>query len=80
MAAILQQEYNFFLRHLKEFLAEHLDQFVLIKGTDVIGFYNDYEEALKEGLHRFGNVPFFIKEVKKEEEVHFFHQGVMFDG
>ena len=78
MSIALEKEYNLFLSHLNEFLPDHLDQFVLIKENDVIGFYESYEKALKEGLQHFGNVPFFIKEVKKEEEIHFFHQGITF--
>ena len=72
----LQQEYSFFLSHLNEFLPKHTNEFVLIKGEKIVNFFKSYEDALKEGLSRFGNVPFFIKIVKKEEEVHFFHQGL----
>ena len=72
----LEQEYNFFLKHLNEFLPQHLNEFVLIKGQKVVAFFDSYEKALREGLKRFGNVPFFIKIIKKEEEVHFFQQGV----
>lgn len=76
MSIPLEQEYHFFLDHLDEFLRDHLNQFVLIRGKKVIAFFDSYEKALRDGLKRFGNVPFFIKVVKKEEEVHFFHQGV----
>ena len=76
MSAALQQEYNIFLSRLDEFLPKHINEFVLIKGEKVINFFKSYEDALKEGLEKFGNVPFFIKIVKKEEEVHFFHQGI----
>ena len=72
----LEQEYQLFLSHLDEFLPRHLNEFVLIKGKKIINFFKSYDDALKEGLSRFGNVPFFIKVVKKEEEVHFFHQGL----
>ena len=76
MPAILQKEYKVFCSHLNEFLPKHLNEFVLIKGNQIVDFFTSYEEALREGLNRFGNVPFFIKAVKKEEEVHFFHQGL----
>ena len=76
MSIPLEQEYNFFLSHLDDFLLTHLDEFVLIKGNKIVDFFNSYDEALKGGLSHFGNVPFFIKIVKKEEEVHFFHQGL----
>lgn len=76
MAIALEQEYKFFLSHLKEFSKTHLHEFVLIKGEQVVDFFISYEKALREGLSRFGNVPFFIEEVKEEEEVHYFHQGL----
>ena len=77
MSISLQQEYQYFLSHLDEFLLDHLNEFVLIKNDKIINFFKSYEEALKGGLTQFGNVPFFIKVVKKEEEVHFFHQGLV---
>jgi hypothetical protein len=49
---------------------------VLIKGEQVIDFFASYEKALRDGLSRFGNVSFFIEEVKEKEEVHYFHQGI----
>ena len=73
MAIALEQEYKFFLSHLEEFSKTHLNEFVLIKGEQVAGFFNSYENALRDGLKRFGNVPFFIKEVQEEEELHYFH-------
>ena len=76
MPILLQREYNFYLDRLKDFMSDHLNQFVLIKEDEVVDFFNSYEEALREGLRHFGNVPFFIKKVQKEEEVHFFHQGL----
>ena len=76
MNVTLEHEYGVFLSHLNEFLQAHINEFVLIKGEEVVGFFKSYEAALRNGLKRFGNVPFFIKAVKKEEEVHYFHQGL----
>ena len=76
MTAELAAEYKTFLAHQDEFMQGHLDEFVLIKKENVIGFYKSYENALRDGLSRFGNVPFFVKVVAKEEEIHFFHQGL----
>ena len=75
MSAVLEKEYKTYLKHLNEFVSDHLNQFVLIKDKAIIGFYGSYKEALTSGLKNFGNVPFFIKEVQQSEEVHFFHQG-----
>ena len=76
MSAQLNQEYNYFQSHFNDLIKDHLDEFVLIKGKNVIAFFSSYEQALRDGLKRFGNVPFFIKAVRKEEETHFFHQGL----
>ncbi len=77
MSVELQKEYQYFQSHLNDFIKDHhLNEFVLIRGEEVIDFFRSYEQALREGLKRFGNVPFFIKAVKKEEEVHYFHQGL----
>ena len=76
MSIAPEQEYKFFLSHLEEFSKTHLHKFVLIKGEQVVDFFVSYEQALREGLARFGNVPFFIEEVKEKEEVHYFHQGI----
>ena len=74
MAIALQQEYDFFLAHLDEFMKTHLDKLVLIKGEQVIGFFDSYEEALRAGLAQYGSqTPFFIKEVQKEKVIHYFH-------
>ena len=70
MTTILKKEYKCYLTHLQKFTAEHLHQFVLIKGDRVAGFYTSYSDALKAGLSDFGNVAFFIKEVELKEEIH----------
>lgn len=77
MTVLLEKEYKFYLEHFKEFIPKRLNQFVLIKEDKVIDFFKSYEEALRAGLKYFGNVPFFIKEVQRKEEVHFFHQGLI---
>ncbi len=71
-APLLEKEYKYFLCHLDEFCQEHLHHFVLIKKDKVVGFYGTYAEALKSGVNGLGNVPFFIKEVEREEAVHSF--------
>ena len=76
MTVQLKREYRVYLKHRDEFVPEHLNDFVLIKGDRIINFYKSYEDALESGLENFGNVPFFIRDVKKEEEIHFFQQRI----
>ena len=78
MRTILEKEYRIYTDHLNQFLSHHRNQYVLIKDQEVVGFYHSYEDALKSGLEKFGNVPFFLKRVREaEEEVNFFrhHQS-----
>ena len=75
MSIILKKEYKMYLEHQDEFISQHLNDYVLIKEEKIVGFFKSYEGALNDGLKHFGNVPFFIRLVKKEEEVHF-HQGI----
>ena len=77
MTVKLQREYRVYLKHHDEFVPQHLNDFVLIKGDRIVDFYKSYEAALESGLENFGNVPFFIKDVKMEEEIHFFHQRII---
>ena len=46
-------------------------KFVLIRGTDVVGFYDTYEQALTEGYSRFGVAPFLVKEIRHPAQAHF---------
>lgn len=72
----LKKEYQIFLSHQDEFKKEHLNEYVLIKDEQVIDFYPTYKDALRAGLVKFGDVPFFVKVVTQEEEVHTFYQGI----
>ena len=73
MPVALEREYKTFKEHLTELLAKGEGKFVLIKGDAIVDVFTSYEDSLKEGLARFGNVPFFIKEISREEDVNFFY-------
>lgn len=72
----LKKEYQTYLEHKDELLAKSEGKFVLIKDTKIIDVYSSYEDALKEGFKRFGNVPFLVKEIQREEEINFFYTNV----
>ncbi len=52
-----------------EMAAEHEGEFVLIKGTEIGGFFPDDSSATREGYRRFGFVPFLVKQVAATERV-----------
>jgi len=37
--------------------------FVVIKDDEVFGVWNDRLDALKEGVEKYGNVPFLVKDI-----------------
>ena len=53
-----------------DFKKDHLNEYVLIDGEEIIGFYKDYGTALSVGYQKFGtNRPFFVKQILENEPV-----------
>lgn len=69
MRQALLEELHFFEKNKKDYLKHYEGQFVLIKGKEFIGSYTNEEEAYKVGVEKFGNVPFLIKQVVKDEPI-----------
>ena len=57
-------------------LTPEAGKFVLIKGTNVVDVFGDYEDALKAGYERFGLEPFLVKKIEAVETVHHFTRDV----
>lgn len=66
---ILDKELKYFNEHKDELLKYYENQFVLIKDDMLIGAFTTEAEAYAAGIQKFGNQPFLIKKVTKEEEV-----------
>ena len=73
MPVALEREYKVFKEHRSELLAKGEGKFALVKGDTIVDVFTSYEDALKEGLKRFGDVPFLIQEIQREEDVNFFY-------
>ena len=65
----LENELKYYEEHKAEFLKEHESHFVVIKEADVLGFFPNEATAFEMGFKKYGNEPFLIKQVKKEEVV-----------
>lgn len=50
-------------------LPEHEGEYVLIKGDDVLGFFETRDQALSSGYARFGVVPLFVHQVLAVEPI-----------
>jgi hypothetical protein len=64
----LEKEVAYFAAHKDEWLQSYEGLFVLVKDEELVGAYASEEEAYRSGLERFGNAPFLIKRVTKEDE------------
>jgi hypothetical protein len=71
----LEQELAAYNAKLPE-LKEHEGQFALIHGSEVVGFFSTYEDAIKIGYDKFGLDPFLVKQVNTLEQVQFISRFV----
>ena len=67
----LAEESSTYEANVERWAAEHPGEFVLIRGTKVVGFFATNEKALTEGYKRFGIAPFFVKQVIPRGQAHF---------
>ena len=67
----LESELAFYKMKKSEWLGEHADEFVVISGGQVGGFYPDFETAYKGGIRVFGvGKQFLIKQICATEPVY----------
>jgi hypothetical protein len=66
---VLHQEWNAYRRELPRLLEEGKEgKFVLLKGGQVIDFFDTHCEAVAAGNQRFGvYAPFMVHQVREEE-------------
>ncbi len=65
---MLEKEIKFFNAHNSEWQKSERGKFALIKGDELVGFYNTYEDALAEGARRFKLESFLVRLVAAEKE------------
>jgi hypothetical protein len=66
----LDREQAVYETNLPRWISDHEGKHVLIKGDQVVGFYEYRDEALDAGYTRFGVGPLFVKQVSPAEPVH----------
>jgi len=59
----LQDELDTYARHEEEFKKTALGKFVVIKDSEVVGFFDDLDSALIEGTRRFGLEPYLVRKI-----------------
>lgn len=69
MVGLFDKEQAFFDANKADLLKRGKDQFALIKGDELVGTYSLYQDAVNEGYKRFGNQPFFVKQILEQDQV-----------
>ena len=65
---VLATELKYYEQQKSELLEHHKDQYVLIKGNELVGVFPTEEAAFTAGVEQLGNVPFLIQLVRENEE------------
>ncbi len=63
----LAQERQFFDRHIASWLEQesNIGKWVLVKDNDLIGMYEDFDEAIRIAFERFGLSPFLVSQIRR---------------
>ncbi|HTZ96031.1 MAG TPA: hypothetical protein VMB18_06520 [Terriglobales bacterium] len=70
--ARLAVELEYYSQHKPEWLAQKTGQYVVIKDTDLLGFYPDFEAAYRAGAASYGlDKDFLVKQITEPEPVFF---------
>lgn len=66
----LAQELETYYARKQELLQRAEGKYVVIKGTDILGIYENASEAYGQTYRRLGNVPFLLRRVQEHEDVY----------
>lgn len=70
MATVLGEELKYYQTIRDELLKTCEGQFVLIKGSELLGKFRTWDEAYAAGLRRLGRMQFMIRQVRAKEPVY----------
>ncbi|MGC9259699.1 MAG: hypothetical protein ACP5I8_06410 [Phycisphaerae bacterium] len=73
----LEKELETYKRELPRFAASEQGKYVLIQDSAVVGVYDTYSDAIKDGYEHFGVAkPFLVKQINTLENVQFFTRDI----
>ena len=58
---LLVDEIAYYDSHKEELTRKHPSRYLLIKGAELIGSYEDEDEAVAQGIRLFGSEPFLVR-------------------
>ncbi len=65
------EELKTYQEHLEELLQSASGQFVLIKGSEIAGVYDDQVKAFNEGYRRYRLKGFMVQRIQKELDTYY---------
>ena len=68
---LLAVETAYYKKHFEEFKRDYPGRFLLIKGGNIVGDFATHDEAIKEGVLRFGRGPFLAQRADEKPPVFF---------
>jgi hypothetical protein len=68
MTLELTKELDFFKRNKDKWLKIYRDKYVLVKGEELVGTFDNTDDAYQAAVQKFGNTPVLIKQVTTEEK------------
>ena len=78
----IKENYSYFKKHLTELMQDYYRKYIVIKDCQVIGTYNNFEDAYYETIKKEKLGTFIIQHCVSLEEstMHFANPNVSFDG
>lgn len=76
LSPILEKELETYQRELPK-LSSHAGKFALIGGSELLGVYGTYEDALAAGYEKCKMDPFLVKQIQVVEQVQHFTRDVV---
>ena len=67
----LRGDLDFYLSQPEEWKVRNVGKFVLIKNREICGIFENYKDALQEGIKLFGGDGFLLHEIGSENVVHY---------
>ncbi len=61
----------------EKLVAESEGKYVLIKGREIIGAFDSEKDAIKIGIEKFGNSPFFVRKIERIEQIQNFTSNLI---
>ena len=59
---VLEKELKIYEQNKTEFEKDHKWEWVVIHGEEVVGFYEDFQDAARTAVERFGRGPYLSKD------------------